>query len=259
MPRTHRKSSSRVPPDYFAWEAAGLRWLAEAATDGGAQVAEVHEVTETHLDLTHIDQAPPSRDAAEDLGRALARTHDASAPAFGSPPSTWAGTTGYLGPLSQPLPLSIREHPTWGAFCAHERIAATLALPQAATTWTPDQRATLHRLSERLAAGIFDDDHPPARIHGDLWAGNVLWSPTGAVLIDPAAHGGHRETDLAMLALFGSPHLEATLAAYAEIHPLTDGWRERITLHQVHPLMMHAVLFGGGYIGESLAAARRYL
>jgi hypothetical protein len=42
------------------------------------------------------------------------------------------------------------------------------------------------------------------RVHGDLWSGNVHIDQDGAPwLVDPAAHGGHRETDLAMLALFG--------------------------------------------------------
>ncbi len=99
---------------------------------------------------------------------------------------------------------------------------------------------------DRLASGDFDDDAPPARIHGDLWSGNVLWSPDGVVLIDPAAHGGHRITDLAMLALFGTPHLNRIHAAYEQecVH-LPDGWRDLIGLHQLHPLLVHAELFGG--------------
>jgi fructosamine-3-kinase len=78
------------------------------------------------------------------------------------------------------------------------------------------------------------------------------------VLIDPAAHGGHREADLAMLALFGCPHLERVVGAYAEAQPLAEGWRERVALHQVHPLLLHAVLFGGSYAAQAVRAARRY-
>lgn len=113
-------------------------------------------------------------------------------------------------------------------------------------------------MADRLAGGEFDDDDPPARLHGDLWAGNVLWTAKGATLIDPAAHGGHRETDLAMLALFGAPHLERIIAAYREAHPLADGWPTRVALHQLHPVMLHAVLFGGGYAAQALTIARRY-
>jgi fructosamine-3-kinase len=79
--------------------------------------------------------------------------------------------------------------------------------------------------------------------HGTAW------------VIDPAAHGGHRETDLAMLALFGAPHLDRTLAAYHEHRPLAAGWRERVALHQLHPLLVHAVLFGGSYGRRAVEAA----
>ena len=95
-------------------------------------------------------------------------------------------------------------------------------------------------------------------MHGDLWNGNVLWTGQGAVLIDPAAHGGHRESDLGMLALFGLPFLEPLLAAYHEVTPLADGWRGRVGLHQLYPLLVHAVLFGRGYAQRALTIAATY-
>jgi fructosamine-3-kinase len=100
---------------------------------------------------------------------------------------------------------------------------------------------------------------PPSRIHGDCWSGNVLWSGGRGWLIDPAAHGGHRETDLAMLALFGAPFLDRILAAYQEVAPLAAGWRARVPLHQLHPLLVHACLFGAGYAGPVAEAARAAL
>src|SRR5262249_31087802 len=99
---------------------------------------------------------------------------------------------------------------------------------------------------------------PPARLHGDLWSRNVLWSDE-AWLIDPAAHGGHRETDLAMLQLFGCPHLDRILAAYRESAPLAPGWRARVPLHQLFPLLVHTVLFGWSYAAQATAAARAAL
>ncbi len=99
---------------------------------------------------------------------------------------------------------------------------------------------------------------PPSRLHGDLWSGNVLAGADGRPwLIDPAAYGGHREVDLAMLALFGRPSAR-TLAAYDEVWPRADGHEERVGLYQLFPLLVHAVLFGGGYAASAEAAARRY-
>jgi len=99
----------------------------------------------------------------------------------------------------------------------------------------------------------------PSRIHGDCWSGNLLWSGGRGWLVDPAAHGGHRESDLAMLALFGAPYLDRILAAYQETAPLAASWQTRVPLHQLHPLLVHVCLFGAGYRVAALDAARAVL
>ena len=103
MAPRYRKSSDDVPPGYFAWEAAGLRWLADA---GGAEVVEMVDVGPTYLDLQRLESVPPDRAVAERLGHALATTHAAGAPAFGAGPTGWTGD-GWLGPLAEPLPLTL--------------------------------------------------------------------------------------------------------------------------------------------------------
>lgn len=245
-------------PSYAAWEAAGLCWLADASGSGGAPVVRVLAVSADGLDLQALAPAPPSPAAAEALGRGLAATHDAGAPAYGSGPPGWVGD-GWLGPSDQLLPLVVTAAPAWGAFYARARILAVLRMGRDRGTFEATDARLFERVAGRVASGAFDDpDDRPARLHGDLWSGNVMWTPAGAVLIDPAAHGGHRETDLAMLALFGAPHLERIVSAYDEAHPLAAGWRERVGLHQLHPLMLHAVLFGGGYVAQAVGTARRY-
>lgn len=249
-----RKGSATAPRGYFRWEAAGLAWLGEAA--GGAAVAEVLEVGETHLDLRRLSFVNPDPVMAEAFGAALARTHDAGAPAFGSPPAGWSGD-GFLGPLSEPLPLALRESPLWGEFHA-QQLVSTLALAVDRGVYRRHDIAVVEAIAARLARGEFDDGAPPARLHGDLWSGNVLWTAEGAVLIDPAAHGGHREADLAMLALFGCPHWDFVVGGYLGQHRLDSQWQERVALHQLHPLLVHALLFGGGYGGRALEIARRF-
>ncbi|MFT4217113.1 MAG: fructosamine kinase family protein [Micropruina sp.] len=246
MPPTFRKTRPDAPEHFFAAEAAGLRWL---TVPDGVAIAGVHAVTRTSLTIDRVAAGTPSPQAAEEFGRRLAVTHDAGASFFGVGPDAGPGV-GWIGDAS--LSLRTAAPASWGAWYAEDRLLfharrANLADP------------ALDRVVERLADGDFDDDAPPARLHGDLWSGNVLWSPHGVVLIDPAAHGGHRLTDLAMLALFGTPYLARIQASYAEASRwLPDGWPDLIGLHQLHPLLVHAELFGGGYRIQAVKTARRY-
>lgn len=167
----------------------------------------------------------------------------------------------------QPPSASTARASTWGEFYAAYRLQPHLdsAVVRGAVSRT--QRSTFQAVIDALLAGHLDHPQPallepnaPARIHGDLWSGNVLWDTASeAVLIDPAAHGGHAETDLAMLALFGAPHLEQIVLGYQSVSPLALGWQRRIPLHQLHPLLVHAELFGGGYGAQAAAAAERAL
>lgn len=261
MERDERVSGYRVtdfvkrrpgaPAGYFAWEAAGLRWLSAVA--GGVPCAAVVSFGADHLTLGRLESVPPSPDAAYEFGSRLAVTHDAGAPAFGAGPDDWDGP-GFFGPLSQPLPMSLRSHPSWGEFYAEERLVPMAEI--AAPRLDASVRAAIDAVVARCRAGDYDsDDDFPARLHGDLWSGNVMWTPDGVVLIDPAAHAGHRETDLAMLALFGCPHYDAVLTGYQRVRSLNPGWRNRIGLHQLFPLLAHVALFGGGYAARTHAAA----
>lgn len=248
QPFTKRRTGA--PASYFHCEAAGLRWLAAA---DGAAVVGVWELGSDHLVLDRLPQASATPAMAAAFGAALATTHAAGAPAFGSPPPEAAGlAAGFIADL----PLPYGEWSDFGTFYARARIEPYLELLGPATP------PVFAELCDALTAGsesLTGPPEPPSRLHGDLWSGNVVWTANGGVLIDPAAHGGHRETDLAMLALFGAPHLPAILGAYDEAGALAPGWRERVPLHQVHPLLVHAVLFGGGYLAQAQTAARAAL
>lgn len=244
-PGIFRKARPGAPRGFFACEAAGLRWL---TVPGGPRVAAVLDVGDDHLDLERLEPARPTAEAAHAFGAALARLHDTGAAAFGAPPDGWTGD-GFFGPLDQPLPLRAAASDTWGGFYAEARLEPLRADLRARDRLTPAAAEGLDRVADALRAGRWDDADGPARLHGDLWSGNVLWTPDGAALIDPAAHGGHRMTDLAMLELFGAPHLEAVRDGYAQVHPLPGGYDHLVALHQLYPLGMHAVLFGGGYVG----------
>lgn len=245
------KTRPDAPAGFFEAEAAGLRWLADAR---GARIVGVDEVSPGRIVLERIVTGRPDAAAAAAFGVALAATHDAGAAAFGAKPDGWDGPV-FIGRLEQPC----RPTRGWGAFYAVQRVRPFLKPAVDAGTLTPDDAGHVERACDVISEGAFDDTDPPARIHGDLWNGNVLWSQTDVVLIDPAAHGGHRESDLAMLDLFGCPHLEVITAAYDGAHPLRAGWRERVPVHQLHPLAVHAVGHGAAYGAALVDAARRTL
>ncbi len=250
---TFRKERVGAPDGFFGAEAAGLRWLAAAGAAGGARIARVIDVGDEFVEIERIEQVTPTRAAAEQFGRALAVTHQAGAGAFGTPPEGWGGPC-YIG--RQALPMG--SHQAWGAFYAELRLRPYADAAYRIGNLDGDGYSAVRAVCDRLGAGDFDDGTPPARIHGDLWAGNVLFDAAGVVLIDPAAHGGHRETDLAMLALFGAPQLETMLNSYAESAALDRGWRGRIGLHQLHPLLVHAVSHGPSYGAQAARVALRY-
>ncbi|WGL52344.1 fructosamine kinase family protein [Nocardioides sp. BP30] len=238
------KTLPHCPDTFFPTEARGLAWLAEA---GGVRVPEVLAAEADCLILRWIEPGRPTAETAEELGRALARTHRAGADTFG------LDEDGFIARL----PLPNAPAPTWAEFFTTRRVLPYLKLAHDRGSVDDHHVATIERALTRVAAIV--PEEPPARLHGDLWTGNVLWSHDGeARVIDPAAYGGHREMDLAMLTLFGLPHLERLQEAYVEAFPLADGWEERLGLHQLFPLLVHACLFGGGYGVRAANVASRY-
>lgn len=292
---------TRFPePRAALFEADGLRWLAQAP--GGARIAEVISVRPGRLELEEISSARPTPAAARIFGAALARTHAAGAEHMGYIPGD---TPGYMGQAPLPPAPSAVEATGWGEFYAAHRVQPFLRTAVQQGRIDRSGQAVIESVITRLTRGELDHDQPAAvdgvaRLHGDLWTGNVLWEtaddgegaareggsggggaggaaahggdpgsggPDGggaqrvdvrAVLIDPTAHGGHAETDLAMLELFGQPYLSEILEGYQEVSPLAAGWQDRVSLHQLNPLLVHTVLFGGSYAAAAVAAARPY-
>ncbi|MDN5794738.1 MAG: fructosamine kinase family protein [Intrasporangium sp.] len=252
-PMTYRKERRDAPVGFFQAEACGLRWLAEAEPAGGTRVVRVHEVGEQFIDVEQVRAVAPTRQAADAFGKSLAVLHTAGAAAFGTPPEGWHGPS-WIGRQPQ----ANEPEPTWGRFYAEQRVRPFVHAAERAGHLGTRAADQLDDLCDRISGGEFDDDRAPARLHGDLWSGNVVHAPDGVCLIDPAAHGGHGMTDLAMLMLFGLPGLDRVLDSYAEAAALPTGWRDLVGLHQLHPLAVHAVTHGRSYGEELVAVARRY-
>jgi fructosamine-3-kinase len=229
----------------FAAEANGLRWLAEA---GAVPVPEVLAVTPSALVISMLPPGRPTPEAAFGFGADLARLHAAGADRFGAP---WRG-------FIAGLPLDNEGGADWPQWYASRRLLPYLRQAVDAGALPPGDGRLVEAVVGRIGS-LAGPAEPPSRIHGDCWAGNVLWSGGRGWLIDPAAHGGHRETDLAMLDLFGAPSLDRIIAGYQDTVPLAEGWRSRIPLHQLHPLLVHACLFGAAYRDGVCSAARAAL
>lgn len=95
---------------------------------------------------------------------------------------------------------------------------------------------------------FFTSYHPVASLlHGDLWSGNWSADDKGSpVIFDPACYYGDRETDLAMMELFGHPGRKF-LDSYNEFYPLDDGYSIRKNFYNVYHILNHTNLFGSSY------------
>jgi fructosamine-3-kinase len=239
--RVFVKANARSPRGMFAAEARGLAWLGEA---GALRVPHVLAVSADgdgpqFLALELIGSTAPARDFDERLGQGLAALHRHGAPGFG------LDHDNFIGRLPQPNgPL-----PTWAEFYRARRLEPQLKRAADAGLASTRMRQGFERLFAELP-DLLGPAAAPSRLHGDLWGGNLLCDDAGEpCLIDPAAYGGHREIDLAMMRLFGGFGTRA-FAAYREAAPLAPGHEERVALFQLYPLMVHVNLFGGGYVGS---------
>lgn len=251
--RVFAKTHRNPPAHFFGTEAAGLAWLRAADALPVPEVLAVSDADPAFLVLEWIDigggsgSGGRSESGEAAFGRGLAALHAAGAPSFGRAD---ARTTGSLALPNDPCA-------TWAEFYAERRLRALARSAGDRGALAPASIAALDRIADRLE-DIGGPDRPPARLHGDLWAGNRLVDRAGrSWLIDPAAHGGHHEFDLAMMRLFGG-FGEACFAAYDEAAALDDGWQDRIALHQLAPLVVHAIKFGGGYLRAVDDALARY-
>lgn len=248
--RIFAKLNDRAPPGFFESEERGLRWL---AAPGVIDVPEVLGVgngaggTSPFLLLEWIEPATRAPDFDERLGQALAALHRSGAPSFGLDHDNFIAV----------LPQDNRSERTWAAFYRERRLLPLFERARQRGHWDAALDSARDALLSRLDR-LTGPDEPPARLHGDLWSGNLHAGAGGQpVLIDPAVYAGHREIDLAMMRLFGG-FGRRVFDAYAASYPLAPDHHERVALYQLYPLLVHLCTFGTGYLGQVASSLERY-
>jgi fructosamine-3-kinase len=236
--RVFVKTHPSPPLGMFTAEARGLEWLDEAQALRIPRVLAVSDAPPAFLALELLTPGKRQKDFDAVLGCSLASLHRFGAPCFG------LDHDNFIGRLAQ----SNRPTDDWAAFYWSRRLEPQLRLGA-------DRgliRGSLLRRFSNLegALGGLVATEAPSRLHGDLWGGNLHVDESGApCLIDPAAYGGHREIDLAMMRLFGGFGARV-FDAYHEVYPLPPGAEERVSLYQLYPLLVHVNLFGGSYLSS---------
>ena len=229
------KTHKNPPLNFFTTEAQGLSWLRDSGTVNIPQVLFVSDAPPC-LALEWVDEGPRVASGEEQLGQQLAALHQQRFACFGRPDER---TTGSLAVPNSP-------HKDWASFYRACRLLPLLDKAQERSALSASTIDKLHTLCDRLP-DVAPPPAPPSLVHGDLWAGNRIVDSAGlSWLIDPAAHGNHREFDLAMMRLFGG-YESTCFSAYNEAYPLDAGWQQRIPLMQLAPLIVHAIKFGGHY------------
>lgn len=269
------KTRSGADPGEYAAEAAGLRWLGEGglmrvpgvvavggmAQEVGAGARKGDGSRERpgrgndppFLALEWVAPGRLGSHGAEEFGAALARMHELGAPAHAWLPGTGAGGEQRIGSLG----LAAVPGESWPEVYAGQRLLPLARMAFDQGSLGTDGVEAIEGVCARIGE-LAGPPEPPARLHGDLWSGNLHADDRGrGWLIDPSAQGGHREMDLAMLRLFGTPS-ERIFSAYEEVAPLADAHADRVGLWQLQPLLVHAVLFGGHYGAAATRTAAGY-
>lgn len=248
--RVFAKLNATMPAAMFETEALGLAWLAKAESLRTPEVLAASNAEDTvgFLVLEWIERKPPSPKHDAQFGQGLAALHKSGAPSFGLDHDNFVGRL-----FQSNTPLA-----SWPEFYILRRLEPMLKMAVDSRRASTSVKAGMQKLFAKMEDRVGDPE-PPARLHGDLWSGNAITDERGRpVLIDPAVYGGHREIDLAMMQLFGG-FSDAVFSEYHNAYPVADGWRDRIPLYQLYPLMVHVNLFGGHYVDQVEHALRKVL
>lgn len=222
----------------FDAEANGLEALRGTHT---LRVPETLQVgSDTHFSwiiLEYLDLNPSGNYSL--FGQQLAALHRTEADRYGYPDNNFIG----LGKQAN------RWQDAWSEFWWQQRL-----WPQLETAinkgYSKPLTAFIKPLETRVRERLHTHRPTPSLLHGDLWAGNHGYETSGEpVIFDPAVYFGDRETDLAMMELFGG-YEPAVYNHYSSHWPVPRSYLNRRPVYQLYHLLNHLNLFGSGWWGR---------
>ena len=222
--------------DFFEKEGQGLAVLANA---GALKVprplfdGKYHQ--QIYLVMEFLEKGNPAPDFWKDFGTSIASLHRNTCEKFGFDSDNFIGK----------IPQRNKQYDHWSEFYAEQRIMPLVSKALQRHLLQESDGVMAEKLCSKLSSLL--PEEKPALLHGDLWKGNFMSLDTGyAAIFDPAVYYGHREMDLAMTMLFGG--FDASFyQAYQDSFPRMPGFEERVEIHQLYPLLVHLILFGGPY------------
>ncbi|MBE0696283.1 MAG: fructosamine kinase family protein, partial [Anaerolineaceae bacterium] len=247
------KWNANTLPGLFEKEAVGLSLLAATKTVIVPEVLAFSERTNATPAYILLEWLEGSGNADQALlGEQLAALHRSASESakkqqYGLDHDNYIGST----------PQYNHPEPDWPTFFIQQRLLPLITLNQQQGRLTPERITGLEKLIDRLPDLLNRSSHSPSLIHGDLWSGNVINSPRGLALVDPAASYSDREAEIAYTELFGGFNARF-YDAYQRVWPLQAGYPERRDLYNLYHLLNHLHLFGESYGYQVDLILRRY-
>jgi len=237
------KTNTNSPADMFLREEQGLSVLQDGE---GPRTPGVYQSGADYLLLEDLKPAPRGKGYWRDFGRKLAVLHKRTHTHFGFDDDNYIGSTPQSNPWTS----------DGYSFFGESRLIYQADLARQRGLFGAEVYKSVERLVNRLPDLV--PVQPASLVHGDLWSGNAMTDASGGpAIIDPAAHYGWAEAELAMTALFGAFPSEF-YGSYQEARPLDAGLKDRYPLYNLYHLLNHLNIFGVGYLGQVKAILRRF-
>ena len=232
--------------DLFASEEKGLVTLKSTNTFFIPEVVICNKFKETHYLIMEFIESVNQKDNFWQLfGQQLAALHRNLEERFG------LGYNNYIGSLPQKNTFDFDSV----EFFINSRILPQVRILE--KTFSINIYSNFEKLFKLLPHLL--PLEKPSLLHGDLWNGNYLVNNKGEpTLIDPSIYYGSREVDIAMTKLFGGFPKEF-YASYNLEFPLREKWEDRVDIWNLYPLLVHANLFGSGYLKQIQSILKKYI